>query len=303
MRTTARARNASVEEVRAFYAASMAAAGRRPHWPQGYAFEIRLEGAFEAVPREMFLPPGPWHVETGAGHYIETPSADLRYLYRDVSIAIDRRGGINSGQPSGHAQFMGRLEPRPGETVVHIGAATGYYTAVLSMLVAPGGRVAAFEVDCELARWARRNLHALDNVSFIAGNAAMLAVPDADVFYVNAGVLAPPVHWLMALRPGGRMFLPWRPAAEIGVALFIHRTPIGFAAEATTPTWFMPCPGATSGALKERKEKPPDLRAIMATRSLHLTAERPPDATATAIYRRLWFSSRALEAAAETRLA
>ena len=298
MRTTARARNASVEEVRAFYAASMAAAGRRPHWPQGYAFEIRLEGAFEAVPREMFLPPGPWHVETGAGHYIETPSADLRYLYRDVSIAIDRRRGINNGQPSAHARFMGRLEPRPGETVVHIGAGTGYYTAVLSMLVAPGGRVAAFEVDCELARWARRNLYALENVSLIAGNAAMLALPEADVIYVNAGVLAPPLHWLAALRRGGRMFVPWRPAADIGAALFIRRTPMGFAAEATR-TWFMACAGGCSGALKDR---PPDLSRIMATRSLHLTAERPPDATATAIYRRMWFSCRELTAA-ETGLA
>ena len=298
MRTAAKAREASLEEVRAFYAASMAAAGRRLYWPRGDAFEIRLEGAFQVVPREMFLPPGPWHVETGSGHYLETPSADVRYLYRDVGVAIDRRRGINNGQPSGHARVMGRLEPRPGETVVHIGAGTGYYTALLSMLVAPGGRVAAFEIDCELARWARRNLYALENVSLIAGNAAMLALPDADVIYVNAGVLAPPLHWLAALRRGGRMFLPWRPAADIGAALFIRRTPMGFAAEVTR-TWFIACAGGCSGALKGR---PPDLSRIMATRSLHLTAERPPDATATAIYRRMWFSCRELTAA-ETGLA
>jgi protein-L-isoaspartate(D-aspartate) O-methyltransferase len=297
MRTAAKARETSLEEVRAFYAASMAAAGRRLYWPRGYAFEIRLEGAFEVVPREMFLPPGPWHVDTGSGHYIETPSADIRYLYRDVGVAIDRRRGINNGQPSGHARFMGWLEPRPGETVVHIGAGTGYYTALLSMLVAPGGRVAAFEVDCELARWARRNLYALENVCVVAGNAAMLALPEADVIYVDAGVLAPPLHWLTALRPGGRMFVPWRPAADIGVALFIRRTPMGFAAEATR-TWFMPCAGASSGAMKDR---PADLSRIMTTRSLHLTAERAPDATATAIYRRVWFSCRELKAAVHRR--
>jgi protein-L-isoaspartate(D-aspartate) O-methyltransferase len=281
MPTAAKAREASLEEVRAFYAASMAAAGRRLHWPRGYAFEIRLEGAFEVVPREMFLPPGPWHVDTGSGHYIETPSADIRYLYRDVAIAIDRRGGINNGRPSGHARSMGWLEPRPGETIVHIGAGTGYYTALLSMLVAPGGWVAAFEANCELARWARRNLYALENISLIAGNAAMLALPEADVIYVNAGVLAPPIHWLTALRPGGRMFLPWRPAADIGAALFIRRSPMGFAAEATR-IWFIACPGASSRA---SKEVPPNLS---------LTAERAADATATAIYPRVWFSCREL---------
>jgi protein-L-isoaspartate(D-aspartate) O-methyltransferase len=61
----------------------------------------------------------------------------------------------------------------------------------------------------------------------------------------------------------------------------------------------MACAGGCSGALKDR---PPDLSRIMATRSLHLTAERPPDATATAIYRRMWFSCRELTAA-ETGLA
>jgi protein-L-isoaspartate(D-aspartate) O-methyltransferase len=202
--------DATVDQFRSFYASCMAAAARQPAWPPGYAWQTRLEGAFEAVPREMFLPPGPWHIEAAPGGYVETPNADIRFLYQDVLVAIDKERGINNGQPSGHARFMGQLEPRPGETVVHIGAGTGYYTAILSVLVTPGGRVSAFELHEDLAARARHNLQSFDNVSITTGDATGLRLPAADVIYVNAGVIRPPLNWLLALRGGGRMFVPWR---------------------------------------------------------------------------------------------
>jgi protein-L-isoaspartate(D-aspartate) O-methyltransferase len=287
--------SASVDEFRSFYASHMGSVARQGTWPRGYAFQTRLEGAFEAVPREVFVPPGPWHIETGPGGYIETPRADPRFLYQDVLVAIDKDRGINNGQPSGHAQFLGRLEPRPGETVVHVGAGTGYYSAILSMLVAPGGRVEAFEFYEDLAARARRNLHALENVSVTVGDATALALPEADVIYVNAAVISPPLHWLMALRPGGRMFVPWHPAPQIGVALFISRTINGLAARPLMPAWFIPCVGASAGS---PGDKPPNPNGAWATRSLHLRAERAPDATATAIYSQVWFSSELLKSTA-----
>lgn len=279
---------ASVDQFRSFYAGYMAAAGRQLTWPRGYAFQTRLEGAFETVPREMFLPPGPWHIEAGSGGYIETPSADVRFVYQDVLVAIDKHRGINNGQPSAHAQFMGLLEPRPGETVVHIGAGTGYYSAILSMLAAPGGRVATFELNGDLALSARRNLQTLDNVTVTQGDATLLEVPEADVIYVNAGVIRPPVHWLLALRPGGRMFLPWRPTADIGIALFISRAARGFRVNPAMPAWFIHCVGACGIS---PGDTPPEIKGAWASRALYLKAERQPDATATAIYDELWFSS------------
>jgi protein-L-isoaspartate(D-aspartate) O-methyltransferase len=278
----------SVDQFRSFYASYMAAAARQPTWPRGYAFQTRLEGAFETVPREMFLPRGPWHIDAGSGGLIETPNADVRFLYQDVLVAIDTSRGINNGQPSGHAQFMGLLEPRPGETVVHIGSGTGYYSAILSMLVAPGGRVAAFELNEDLALGARRNLQTLDNVSVTVGDATLLELPEADVVYVNAGVIRPPVHWLRALRPGGRMFVPWRPTADIGIALVISRTAQGFRANPAMPAWFIHCVGASTSS---SGDKAPDIKSAWATRALYLKSARQPDATATAIYGELWFSS------------
>src|SRR5262245_5537882 len=282
------ATSASIDQCRSFYASYMAAAARQPTWPCGYAFQTRLEGAFETVPREMFLPPGPWHVEAGSGGYIETPSADVRFLYQDILVAIDKDRGINNGQPSAHAQFMGRIEPQPGDKGVHVGAGTGYYSAILSMLVAPEGQVAAFEFHEDLAVRARCNLQFMENTTVTTGDATTLQVPEADVIYVNAGVIRPPVHWLLALRPGGRMFLPWRPAGNIGIALFIRRTASGFSVNPAMPAWFIPCVGASHCALGAKQ---PDLNSAWATRALYLKAERTPDATATAIYDDVWFSS------------
>jgi len=280
--------DATVDQFRNFYARCMAAAARQPAWPPGYAWQTRLEGAFEAVPREMFLPPGPWHIEAAPGGYVETPNADLRFLYQDVLVAIDKKRGINNGQPSGHARFMAQLEPQPGETVLHIGAGTGYYTAILSMLVSPGGRVAAFELQEDLAAQARHNLKTFDNISVATGDATRLRLPDADVIYVNAGVIRPPLNWLLALRCGGRMFVPWRPAVDIGIALFIRRTDRGFIVDPAMPAWFIPCIGAASGA---PGDKHPKLDGAWASRALYLKTERAPDATATAIYDEVWFSS------------
>ena len=283
--------DATVDQFRNFYASCMAAAARQSAWPPGYAWQTRLEGAFDAVPREMFLPPGPWHIEAVPGGYVETPNADIRFLYQDVLVAIDKQRGINNGQPSAHARFMGQLEPQPGETVVHIGAGTGYYTAILSVLVTPGGRVAAFELHEDLALRARHNLKTFDNISVTTGDATGLRLPEADVIYVNAGVIRPPLHWLLALRCGGRMFVPWRPTADIGIALFIRRAANGFTLDPAMPAWFIPCVGACSSALGD---KHPGLDKAWASRALYLKAEREPDASATAIYDEVWFSSERL---------
>ena len=281
-----------IAEWRTFYARYVAAFGRQRDQPAGGAFATRLEGAFEAVPRELFLPPEPWHIYVLTGCYVETPSRDSRYVYQDVLVAIDKDRGIHNGQPSIHAAFMSSVEPRPGDTLVHIGAGTGYYTAILSMLVAPAGRVEAFEIDETLARAAQRNLASFDNVAVTAGDGSNLPLPPAQVIYVSAGVRSPLAHWLQALEPGGRMFIPWRPASDIGIALIITRRANGFEVRPIMQSWFIPCTGA-SEALPG--DKAPDKNAAWATRSLYLSCEREPDATATAVYRDLWFSSERLK--------
>ncbi|WP_167458364.1 protein-L-isoaspartate O-methyltransferase family protein [Mesorhizobium kowhaii] len=271
-----------IEDIRTFYARLMAAnAGSR---------DPRLEAVFAEVPREAFLGPGPWRIVAGNGK-ITTPSADPAHIYQNVLVALDDAKGINNGEPFLHAMWIGKLALRPGEAVCHIGAGTGYYTAVLARLVSPGGTVTAFELDAKLAELARQNLEAYGNATVVHGDAVTTPLPPSDVIYVNAGVAAPPAGWLKALRPGGRMIFPWRPAERVPLAVIVTRTEKGFACDPFMRSWFIPCVGASVAG---PAAKIPTRDQAARSRSIWLTSDKAPDRTATAIFGDVWFSSRSL---------
>ncbi|SCB56448.1 Protein-L-isoaspartate(D-aspartate) O-methyltransferase (PCMT) [Rhizobium aethiopicum] len=97
-----------------------------------------------------------------------------------------------------HAGWLGSVNPQRGEVVSRTGAGTGYYTAILSMLTLPNGNVHAFEIDEDLAERARENLVTFEAASVTHGDATILTLPPSDLIYVNAGVVAPPAHWLVS---------------------------------------------------------------------------------------------------------
>jgi protein-L-isoaspartate(D-aspartate) O-methyltransferase len=171
------------------------------------ASEERLVAAFASTPRERFLGPGPWRVFTRMG-YVETPSDDPTFLYQDVTVALKEAEQINNGQPLLHAACLAALGVREGEDVVHVGAGTGYYSALLARLAGPSGSVAAYEIDPELAERAARNLAELPQVTVHARSGSEGGLPSCDALYVNAGATDPVDSWLDALRPGGRLLFP-----------------------------------------------------------------------------------------------
>jgi protein-L-isoaspartate(D-aspartate) O-methyltransferase len=270
------------EELRGFYARLMAAASK--------SSDPRLERIFDLVPREAFLPPAPWKIMVGE-RYFETPSANPAYIYQNSLVALDAEKGINNGEPFLHAAWIGAVAPQPGETVTHIGAGTGYYSAILTMLVLPGGRVYAIEIENKLAVAARTNLVPFENVTVTTGNAVTSPIEASDVIYVNAGVVVPPAPWLRALRPGGRLLFPWRPSQTVALAALVTRTPKGFDLKPLMPAWFIPCIGASE---PPDGSKPPNRNQAWQSRSIRLMSQQAPDETATAIYPDLWFSSKAL---------
>jgi protein-L-isoaspartate(D-aspartate) O-methyltransferase len=284
-------KRASLNEIRAFFAKLMAAASGTD--------DPRYERAFELVRREAFLGPGPWHAfgftpVAGIGpHYVKTPSADPVYLYQNLLFALDVAKRINNGEPFLHAGWLGSVAPKPGEAVCHIGAGAGYYSAILSVLTLPGGIVRAFEIDEILAHKARRNLGPFENVSVTTGDATKLPLPSSDLIYVNAGVFAPPLSWLHALRPDGRMIFPWRPSDTVGLTLMLMRAGAAFKVKPLGPSWFIPCVGASSD---EECTKIPDNREAWSTRTAWLTTDRKPDETAVAVYKQMWFSSAEISA-------
>ncbi|TJW15373.1 MAG: protein-L-isoaspartate O-methyltransferase [Mesorhizobium sp.] len=273
-----------IVEARKFYARLMAA--------HAGSADPRLEEIFAAVPREAFLGPGPWTVIAGNG-VVKTPSADPVHIYQNVLVTLDADKGINNGEPFLHAMWIGKIAPRPDEAVTHIGAGTGYYTAVLARLVSPGP-VTAFELEADLAARALQNLEAYGNVTVTHGDAVANDLPPSDIIYVNAGVVAPPAKWLKALKPGGRMVFPWRPAERVGMAVMVTRTERGFACSPFMRSWFIPCVGASVAG---PAAKLPDREKAARSRSIWLTADKAPNRTATAVIGEVWFSSRSVDGA------
>jgi protein-L-isoaspartate(D-aspartate) O-methyltransferase len=177
----------------------------------------RLVDAFAAVPRERFLPAGPWTVlSDGAESYMlaagvrtrPTPDADPARVYHNIGVAIDAERQLFNGQPGTLGIWIDTLELRSGMRVLHVGAGLGYYTAVMAECVGPDGRVVAYEVDETLARRARENLANRQTVDLRHGDCSAAPVGEFDAVLVNAGVTHPLETWLDALAPGGRMILP-----------------------------------------------------------------------------------------------
>jgi len=191
----------------------------------------RLAAAFASVPRERFVGPGPWKMFTSSG-LVETPSDDPAFLYQDVTVSLSPDRRINNGQPLLHAISLSALNPAEGETVLHIGAGTGYYTAILSKLVGPTGAVLAYEIEPDLAQRAAANLVHYPNATVYHRSGSVGPLPDCDAIYVNAGATDPLDVWLDALRLNGRLLFPLTPvdspngAPGAGAMLLVTR-PLG----------------------------------------------------------------------------
>ncbi len=205
-----------------------------------------LAAALASTPREQFVGQPPWKVFTPVG-YIETPSDDPAFLYQDVVVSLGSDGPLNNGQPTLHAFCLAALAPKKGERVVHIGAGTGYYTAVLAKLVGETGAVDAYEIESGLAQRAIKNLAAFHHVTVKSRSGAEGPLLACDVLYVNAGATEPLAVWLDALRPNGRLLFPMTPAAGVGAMLLITKREDGaFAARFLVQAQFVPCIGARS---------------------------------------------------------
>lgn len=246
-----------------------------------------LAHAFASVPREDFVGPPPWWL---GGSDWPGPSHDPADLYSDCLVVLDRRLGLNNGQPSLHAQCLALLDPHPGHTVVHVGAGTGYYSAILAELVGAQGHVHAYECEPGLAARATPALAPWQQVSLHPRSALEGPLPDCDRLYVSAGVSELPAAWLDALRPEGGLMLPLTGAQGGGCMLWARREVSGWAATLFDRVAFVACRGARS-ELSERS-----LEAALRTRPLSevrsLRRDTPPDDSCWCAGTGWWLSTR-----------
>jgi protein-L-isoaspartate(D-aspartate) O-methyltransferase len=241
-----------------------------------------LVEAFATVPRERFLGPGPWQVVQLRAEfpYATTPDDALAHVYRDSVIGLIPAKQLNNGMPSAHARWIAAARPAPGESVLHVGCGTGYYTAILAELVGSHGRVVGVDVEPELVARASAALAAWPQATAVVGDASD-PHGDHDVIYINAGVTHPRQEWLDALRPGGRLVVPM----TMRVAPLPHGAGVYLAIEARGVRWpvtiisqvvIYDCVGARDPAVEAQ------LHALLAAaaRGTGLAATREPHAHA-----------------------
>jgi protein-L-isoaspartate(D-aspartate) O-methyltransferase len=143
------------------------------------------------VPRERFVP------------YEERLMA-----YADAPVSIGF--GQTISQPYMTALMAEALELTGAETVLEVGAGSGYAAAVLSRLAA---RVITVEVISALAAYARQNLTATgfaQNVTVIQGDGSLGYSPLAPYHAITVAAAAPevPPALLKQLKDPGRLVIP-----------------------------------------------------------------------------------------------
>jgi protein-L-isoaspartate(D-aspartate) O-methyltransferase len=253
------------------------------------AGHVRLHDAFARTAREDFVGMPPWPL---LGHDLgRTWSDNPSELYQDVLVGLDAERGINNGQPSLHASCLAACDPLPGETVLHVGAGTGYYTAILAQLVGSAGAVIAYEIEADLAARAAGNLARWPQAQVRAVSGALPPLPASDVIYVNAGATHPVAAWLDALRVNGRLIFPLTPDEGAGCMLLVTRvSPHHYAARSLMRVSFIACIGARDAATSAALRQAFALRSVDAVRSLH--RDDQPDESAWCAGHGWWLSTR-----------
>jgi protein-L-isoaspartate(D-aspartate) O-methyltransferase len=246
--------------------------------------DARVEAAFAKVPREAFLGPPPWSFGAGGTASWATTS-DPESLYQDELVALDRARGINNGQPSLHALCISALQPSATDHVLHVGAGTGYYTAILAELAA---QVDAYEIEPTLAARAAENLAPWPNVTVHGESATGRALPATDAIYVSAGASHPDPHWLDALREGGRLLFPLTGDEGWGGMLLVERHGASFAARFVSKCGFINCAGLRDPVTAARLTQVFRLDGKDQVRSLTL---RPPPGSTTWFAGEGWYLS------------
>ena len=193
----------------------------------------RVEEAFRAVPRHLFLP--------------EVP---LERVYRDEAILTKLQNGqlvSSSSQPTMMAIMLEQLDLQPGHRVLEIGAGSGYNAGLMAHIVGDSGQVTTIDIDEDLVESARTGLRAagLDAVTVVCQDGGFghldHAPYDRIILTVAAWDIA--TAWREQLKPGGRLLLPLEVGRSVQKSIAFDKTGDQLESASVKDCGFMPLRG------------------------------------------------------------
>ena len=164
----------------------------------GYFNSAQVEAAFRAIPRHFFL-----------------PEESLEDVYSDKGFGLQLMDGRKVGyasHPHSIAETLERLPIEAGQSVMEIGAGSGYNAALIAHIVGQTGRVITIDIEEELVEIVENGFKAagIAWAQAICGDGAF-GYPEAapyDWIIMTTGVYDIAPAWLEQLKPGGRMYVP-----------------------------------------------------------------------------------------------
>ena len=149
--------------------------------------------AFSSISRETFLPE----------EYKSFAGED-----RPLNIGY----GQTNSQPSTVAFMLELLQPQTGDTVLDVGAGSGWTTALLAHIVGKKGRVYGVEIVEELVEFGNNNLKLLSvknaSIQLADKEIGLASKAPFDRILVSAAAQNMPQALIDQLAFGGRMVLP-----------------------------------------------------------------------------------------------
>lgn len=190
----------------------------------------RVLAALADVPRELFV------------------SADLREnAYEDRALPI--ASGQTISQPYVVAAMIDTADIGPADTVLEVGAGSGYAAAVISRIAA---RVIAIECEASLVVMAKERLAGLGytNVEISCGDGRLGSPWDApfDSILVSAAAPAVPEALKQQLAIGGRLVMPVGDIASQTMVLIVRCATDQFIQTRLGPVRFVPLLEMEAGA-------------------------------------------------------
>jgi protein-L-isoaspartate(D-aspartate) O-methyltransferase len=172
--------------------------------------------AYLAAPRHLFVQryrewgTKEWH-EVHAGNLPE----HVATLYADKPLILFGEDDDNIpstiSQPSFVLRMLDLLQLQPGQTVLELGAGSGWNAALIAQLVGPSGHVYSLEIIPEMARAAEAALSrsGITNVSVIATDGGEGHAPGApyDRATFTAGTYDLPHHYYEQIKDGGLLLV------------------------------------------------------------------------------------------------